>query len=249
MVSEQDYVALLRKAGVPEELHAEAVASLVKSRDLYWKDVIIYKATAFFVMLIAVPQMKWEDNEVPQWAIRWNNNISPHGDANNWPIHPDGYNKREAAPLDKNIRHNAANQPLCYYRKGNPHVRNLMSMFVWMGIRNPGAGRALQVGEDVGGLTRIHETGGVVFDTQRWGDENPGKKNLGIRVLRLGNHWHVMDHYEWKKFTIPLIKKTIRIGLDSSYGYKVGNAGADYDARDPAARICVCHTTLPFFIK
>lgn len=239
----------LDAAGFPQELRQAFKDEMKKSRHDFWRKAFYYKATAMFMAGKIAKEMKWEDDQVPERYMKWRNNISPHGDAFNWgwyddPVSGTRYLKREAAPLDKEVRVNNRDQPLCYWRKGNPHTRETESIKTWL-RRNPGSGACQDEGVKVPGATRVNSDGVTVWDYQVWGSEgidlenSPGRERVGVRVLSLGGHYQ-----------IKVVKKLFwRFGISGELGYKLGNVKADYDVFDPNAEASVTYTWLPCFLK
>ena len=239
----------LNKAGVPEEVRDAIKKNLRKSRLDYWLKTIPYKAVAPIMAFFIARKMKWEDNDVPDRFRKWGNNIGPHGDAFNWswyddPTTGERYLKRDLAPLDPEVRVNNRDQPLCYWRKGNPHVREKSSIRVWL-TRNPASRAAQDQGCKLAGATRLNEAGELEWDYRVWGTEGidlqngPGRKRVGIRVLELNGNYQV-----------DVVKKLFwRIGIDGSLGYKLGNVKADYDCKNPNAESSVVYLWRPCLLE
>ena len=237
-----NYIELLQQSEVPQTYWEEIVASMNKSHDLFYPDVLLTKLTAPFAVPFIIPFLRWEDEKLPDWCSRYDNNISINGDSANWTnvTREDGivYGKRIPQPLDKNITHNAGGDILNYYTKRG-HVRDWWARLVWLGYRNPGGGRAFQVGPNVSHLvSKVNDTT-LKFDIRRWGPAKPTRKEKSVVVYNIGEHWQIIAHYPWKG----------KIWIDANLGYKVGNLAADYGPGDPEAQLCVCHTKVPYIQK
>lgn len=244
-MNSKDYKKYLVNAGVPEALHEEAIASLLSSRKTFWSDVFFFKLTAPFVVPFIIPFLKWETEKLPKLFSGWDNNISLNGDRSSWHVTEAGYSKRLPAPLDKSIKLTDNGNLLNYYAGANRHVRHWISRLVWLGFRNPGANRALQKGPLVTNhYKRDTSNNSYSFDIEEWGYEEASRNNHGVKIRRLGNYWQITAFRSWKQF--KLFDKKYELCLDSNWGYKINNVKYDYDCRDPEARLCVCHTSVPF---
>lgn len=242
-ISKDDYIDLLNEANVPAEFHDQAVNSLLQSRYLYWSSVVWHKLTAPIAVAFIVPFMNWADDEVPSWALSYRNNRTPHGDALDWVTMPGGYATIGKAPLDEAVRTNSDGRPLCYWRNGNPHVRETMSRYVWMGLRNPGAGRAYDLGPSIYNAPSHQQAdGSLAYDITSYGsDTEPTKNNPGIKVLCLNGNWQILKVSKPSKFL-----GLFNTGSSCNYGFKVVNA-ADHYPNDPDARLSVSHIKVPYF--
>jgi hypothetical protein len=242
---EAKLIGWLREAGVPEELFQEALTSLRDSNRTYWKYVFWIKITAWLVCLPMVWFMKWEDEDVPKFFRWYGNNISPNGDRTNWAEDKEGYGRRLPQPLDKKELFTNYGEKFNYYA-WNFHVRFWLSRYIWMGTRNPGAGRALQVGPSVFHLRFKDEHGRFHWPVETWGKEGLGKKKdgeiiYGTQVHRIGHHWQITN---WRRLDHDSI-----IGMESNIGYKINNLGADFPPNEPTAALCVCNGHKPFVAK
>lgn len=240
----QQLLGYLAEAGVPPDLHGQALKSLETSRALYFRHVLWIKLTAWFMTLPIVLAMKWEDEDVPLWGRWYGNNISPNGDRTNWREDADGYGRRIPQPLAKDALYTDYGEKFNYYA-WNFHVRFWLSRWVWLGFRNPGAGRALQVGPNVFHLRRkIAGTNRWEWPVEQWGNPKVGSKDgksiiTGTLVHRIGEHWQVTNYRNTGAF----------FGKETNVGYKINNLAADFPANEPDAGLCVCNGHKPFRVK
>lgn len=168
-----NYAKYLIEAGVPSELHAEAIASLEKARVLS-KTVAPYKWTAPLVMALVVPWLKWSAEKLPALFSKWDNDISLNGDPWPWAQREDGSWYRPA-PLEDTPEA----REKCYWAKGH-HPRSRWARYVWLGWRNKASKLAHDLGEPA--------SGPIAF----WGDEKVGRAHPGVCVYRMGDHWQIM---------------------------------------------------------
>lgn len=238
-------VAWLIEAGVPQEHFMAAVASLKDSRRSYWKYVFWIKITAWLVTLPVTWLMKWEAEDVPKWARWYSNNISPNGDRTNWAEDAEGYGRRLPQPLDPKELFTNYGEKFNYYA-WNFHVRFWLSRWVWLGWRNPGAGRALQVGPSVYHLRVKDEHGRFHWPVERFGNPNIGRQKDGSMVYgslvhRIGHHWQITNYRRLDGDSF--------FGMESNIGYKINNLDADFPPNEETAALCVCNGFKPFVAK
>lgn len=160
-------------AGVPPELHAEAIASLEKARVLS-KSLAPYKWSAPLVMALVVPWLKWSAEKLPALFSKWDNDISMNGDPWPWARREDGSWYRPA-PLEDTPEARAK----CYWAKGH-HPRSRWARYVWLGWRN----RASKLAHDLGAPASAP----IAF----WGDEKVSRSRAGVCVYRMGDCWQIM---------------------------------------------------------
>lgn len=208
-----DYASLLTKAGVPQELHQEALDSLNKAKkNAKWLNtkkwyVRLFKANKISKML------SWDNNRLIEvapdklhWDIAPMKNITANGDNGPW-IGPVGSDVPVEAfytnpdPESEDYKHALE---ACYWSRGN-HPRSRKARKDWY-RRNAGEGLAYSLGETVDTeeqLTRwIHESDDEI-----------------IHVCKSGKSWILL--YERK-----LIGK---IWLESRMGFECDNVfSGDY---------------------
>ena len=148
-----DFKHYLNDAGVPEEMHAEALACFKRAKK---KSIPATIAGLFAPLvigfLILTRQLKWSDDKVPKWAWWYDNNVSINGDG--WGmLFPDGTCTQ---PVDMAVveRGEAIALPYfdprytgdAYYAKGH-HPRSAWARFIWLGFRNRASALAQSQGE------------------------------------------------------------------------------------------------------
>ncbi len=238
-------VGWLVEAGVPENHYIDAVASFKESHKAYWKYVFWIKITAWLVTLPITWLMKWEAEDVPKWARWYGNNISPNGDRTNWKEDAEGYGRRVPQPLDKKELLTSYGEKFNYYA-WNFHVRFWLSRWVWLGLRNPGAGRALQVGPSVFHLRSQDDNGRYYWPVEIWGLDKVGKQSdgtiiYGTKVHRIGPFWQITNYRR--------LKDDAFFGMESNIGFKINNLPADFPPNEETAALCVCNGKKPFVAK
>ena len=156
-----DHVKYLRRAGVPANLHEDALHSFAQSRKLSLK-VLFTKLTAPIVMAFLVFFLKWEDEKLPTFFWRYDNEVSMNGD-------------RGPVPLEDTPEARA----LCYYANGS-HPRSRWARYVWLGWRNRGSAHAFSLGP-VADMSKIRQ----------WGDPQTNNGHEGVRVFEMNGYWQV----------------------------------------------------------
>lgn len=168
-----NYEKYLAAAGVPQELHEEAMASLGKARVLS-KSLAPYKWSAPLVMALVVPWLKWSAEKLPALFSKWDNDISINGDPWPWAQRADGSWYRHA-PLEDTPEARAQ----CYWAEGH-HPRSRWARYVWLGWRN----KASKLAHDLGAPASA--------PIALWGDEKVGRAHPGVCVYRMGDCWQIM---------------------------------------------------------
>lgn len=163
----------LQRAGVPETLQPEALASLQRAEEIASR-VAPYKWTAPLVMAWVVPRLAWDAEALPARYAKWDNDISINGDPWPWAQRADGSWYRHA-PLEDTPEARAQ----CYWAEGH-HPRSRWARYVWLGWRNKASKLAKDLGAPIGAP--------IAF----WGDENVGRAHPGVCVYRMGDHWQIM---------------------------------------------------------
>lgn len=149
-----DYEKYLTKLGVPQERHAEAIASFKQARKDAAKLVPYKFLYAFLVVPFITRKLKWEDEVLPAKWWKYDNEISINGDNSDWQLQEDGTAIRLPCPLEDTPEVRKRN----YWKKGL-HPRDNRSRRAWL-LRNRCSRYAEQLGKPVNG---VYET---------WGDKN-----------------------------------------------------------------------------
>lgn len=163
----------LQRAGVPETLQPEALASLQRAEEIASR-VAPYKWTAPLLMAWVVPRLAWDAEALPARYAKWDNDISINGDPWPWAQRADGSWYRHA-PLEDTPEARAQ----CYWAEGH-HPRSRWARYVWLGWRNKASKLAKDLGAPIGAP--------IAF----WGDEKVGRAHSGVCVYRMGDHWQIM---------------------------------------------------------
>ena len=186
-------VKYLDQAGVPDDLHGEALASLARakkaSQSMFW-----FKWTAMFVMAYVVQKLKWADERLPAKWRNYDNDVSMNGDPWPWKELEDGTWIR-FAPLEDTpeVREQ------CYWAKGS-HPRSKWARYVWLGWRNRASITAFDLGIKAGAPITA------------FGNEKVSKSVEGVLALRMGNDWQIMS-----------VKKFGPFAIRRNVGYKINN--------------------------
>lgn len=242
-MTNEECEAYLHQAGVPVELHQEAMASFAQAKKKYWRDVLPFKLTAPFMAPFIAWKMKWEDDEFPEWAKPWANHLGPHGARTDWVTSDYGYLERGPAPLSEEVRLNSKGELLNYYA-GEGHVRSWFARTLWL-IKTAGAGRANQVGAQILGHYKYDaDKKEYSFNIKAWGTFVHSFDRYKIDVYRIGKQWQMVKKYNWETFSVFDTKYTI--GFLSNWGYNIQALVSEFDARDVGARLSVTYTTVPF---
>lgn len=192
-----DCIKYLTMAGVPHALHAEAMASLSKSSELF-KLVRPYKWKAPFVIAKAVQSLPWEAENLPEKLWRYDNEVSLNGDYHEWVVDPvTGIGARIPAPLQET----AAQKARCYYAKGHA-ARSRWARWIFIGIRNRGSLYAFKLGPEASNPIEF------------FGDLSTGKDHEGVVVWRMGPHWQI---YATSKFGPFCIRRNMGVKISNVY--------------------------------
>lgn len=179
-----NYKEFLTAAGVPPELHPEALASLKRAREQS-KKVVPYKRWAPLVMAWVVPRLPWEAENLPERYAKWDNDVSINGDP--WPWAQDSSGRwYRHCPLEDTPEVRAK----CYWAKGH-HPRSRWARYIWLGWRN----RATKMSESLG----VPATPDKI---QMWGDPQTSKSHEGVKVYRMGDVWQIMSVTKFGPFAI-----------------------------------------------
>lgn len=216
----------LAEAGVPEELHQEALDSLWRGFNGFER-VTPYKLSApivMFYLLFLTKQVKWEDDYLPKKYEKWDNNISMNGDQ--WGmIMPDGSHvswydfgmiaRGETTAISYT---DPTYKGTTYYAKKS-RPRSKWARYVWLGWRNRASKYAMDLGEEVDPHAPI----------ESWGDE-PVEGKHTLQFLRVGKVWQMREQY-------PVLWGLIDRGRN--YGYKLNNVSITH----PRASVTWAHPT------
>lgn len=170
-----NFIKFLQAAGVPQELHSEALESLARSKKQSRK-LSPYKWSAPLVMLFVVPFLGWEAERLPKLFSKWDNDVSLNGDPWPWAQDSSGTWYRHC-PLEDTPEVRAK----CYWAKGH-HPRSRWARYVWLGWRN----RASKLAESLG-------VDASADKIQMWGDPKTSKSHEGTKVYRMGDIWQIMS--------------------------------------------------------
>lgn len=184
----------LDKAGVPEHLHAECLASMADATQRS-KKLSRYKWLAPIVMAWVVPRLKWQDEHLPAKYARYDNDVSINGDP--WPWKEVDGEWIRFAPIEDTPEA----REKCYWAKGS-HPRSRWARYVWLGWRNKASAYAAELG--VPAENRIS-----VF-----GDRDVSRALPGVAVYRMSTHWQILV-VEKVRFLPFVIRK--------NYGFKINN--------------------------
>lgn len=205
----------LIEAGVPEELHQEALDSLWRGFE-GMKAVAPYKRNAWwkmFYLIFLTKKLRWEDDYLPEGWERYDNNISINGDQ--WGmIMPDGSHvswydfgmiaRGETTAISYT---DPTYKGTTYYAKKS-HPRSKWARYVWLGWRNRASKYAMDLGElvDPQGALEV------------WGDE-PEEGKSTLQFIRQGTVWQMRQQ-------APILWGLIDRGRN--FGFKINNASVTH---------------------
>lgn len=220
----------LKQAGVPEDLHDEALKSLAMGRNRAIPVAIVglFAPIVMFLALYVFRVVSPKDNALPKWLSWYDNNVSINGD---------GWGTRYADGSFANFYDEAAiatagavamsySDPNyggdAYYAKDS-HPRSQTARFIWLGIRN----RASKMAMDRGAVIDSNDKRDI------WGEPNPGRSKPGVFAMRQSGYWQVKG------------ASTVFFGLLSmnfNYGFKINNV----DSEPGSKAMCIWY---PFAFK
>lgn len=140
-----------------------------------------YDLSAPIVMLLVLPFVKREANQLPKLFSAWDNNVSLNGDGYGW------QDPETGEWFDIRVKPAPAGVPLvshsdpayggdCYYARGH-HPRSFWARYVWVGLRNRASMLSVKLGRDVtarpvvvSGDPTIHRHGPYGYFVLRHGD-------------------------------------------------------------------------------
>lgn len=166
------------------ELDGETKAALkacCESAKAADNEVRFYDLSAPIVMLLVLPFVKREANQLPKLFSAWDNNVSLNGDGYGW------QDPETGEWFDIRVKPAPAGVPLvshsdpayggdCYYARGH-HPRSFWARYVWVGLRNRASMLSVKLGRDVtarpvvvSGDPTIHRHGPYGYFVLRHGD-------------------------------------------------------------------------------
>ncbi|MEJ5128928.1 hypothetical protein WH367_23015 [Comamonas sp. MYb21] len=173
----------LTEAGVPAELHAQALASLQSARKpaliRFWLGL-----TAPIVWLFIAALLPRKAEQLPRWLRWYDNNISLNGDRTDWAL-IDGRHVRMPAPDEDIVREDGTH--LSYWPPHSP--RSFLPRWSFNGIRNRCAWLAKKWGRP---LESIAYSDGLPVLDGEWGNPEIGRQVMGIRVACAGGVWQLV---------------------------------------------------------
>lgn len=161
-----------------------------------------------------MPLVKWEDDKLPDWLWKWDNNISINGDA--WGMiladgtHTYKYDRKQVDEFGGTLKAIKYDDPAykgtAYYAK-RFHPRSRIARYVWLGWRNKASAYAMYLGEHVNHAEEVEKFG-----------ITPTKGFHTVQFLRSGDVWQlrVQQPILWGKFD-----------LGYNNGFKINNVTAD----------------------
>ena len=182
----------------------DAIKSCCRSAKDADNKVRFYDLSAPIVMLLVLPFVKREANQLPKLFSAWDNNVSLNGDGYGWqdPGTGEWFDIR-VKPAPVGVLLVSHSDPTyggdCYYARGH-HPRSFWARYVWVGLRNRASMLSVKLGRDVtarpvvvSGDLAIHRHG-----------------PYGHFVLRHGDTFHYKSIRAFGPFA-----------LTRSYGYKL----------------------------
>lgn len=189
-----NFIKYLQAAGVPDELHSEALESFAEA-DRRAALLSPYKWSAPFVMAWVVPKLPWDAEHLPANYARYDNDVSINGDP--WPWKEVNGEWIRFAPIEDTPEARAK----CYWANGS-HPRSKWARYVWLGWRNRATSYAAELGVPA-------ELGISV-----WGNHDVSNALPGVAVYRMGKHWQIL--VVEKVRGLPLVVR-------KNYGFKINN--------------------------
>lgn len=199
-----DYTKLLNVAGVPVELHAEAIASLnLAKKNIEGLNFKKMKTRLFKSGKIA-DMLNWEDErlvtkhpDLIDWDIAPMINVTAHGDNGPWEETPEGGRPQSNYWLNKDPESEEYKEAVKknYWKKGT-HPRSKESRKAWY-KRNAGEGHAWRMGMDVNPNDSLEIWRG-------------SEKNERVKAVRISGAWIIVA----SKKLIGSIHLNTRIGFE-----------------------------------
>lgn len=220
---------LLKKAGVPEHHHDEAVKNLRKG-SLYGIIPTIVGLFAPVVVGLALlfRLVKWEDNKMPKWLAWFDNNVSINGDG--WGMRTNSgawYDTvdKEMVKAGDAVAVSYADPYYSggsYYAKGH-HPRSRWARWIWLGWRNRASALAMKLGGRFD----------PVIWTTIYGKISTGRTDEALTVYTRDGLWQI------KETRVVFFNM---LSMNRNFGYKVNNT--DSEPNSPA--MCIF---IPFAFK
>lgn len=159
----------------------DALKSCCKSAKDADNKVRFYDLSAPIVMLLVLPFVKREANQLPKLFSAWDNNVSLNGDGYGWqdPETGEWFDIR-VKPAPTGVPLVSHSDPAyggdCYYALGH-HPRSFRARYAWVGLRNRASMLSVKLGRDVtarpvvvSGDPTIHRHGPYGYFVLRHGD-------------------------------------------------------------------------------
>ena len=208
------------------------VASIERAREADRK-ARIYDASAPVVAAIALLFARWEDDKLPRFFRKWDNEVNLNGDSFPW-INPKDDNGNwthvgvaQPIPTGDTMLYwdadagNNIEQPtkkLAYWVGGKHHPRSFWARYVWIGWRN----RASQVSLDYGIRARRADV------ITLFGSTAISTRKEGAFLMQHG------DDYHYKS-----VRKVGGFALIRSLGYKLGMVKQEVDGIGKCAAVFI----------
>ena len=130
-----------------------ALKSCCASAKVADNKVRFYDLSAPIVMLLVLPFVKREANQLPKLFSAWDNNVSLNGDGYGWQDPETGewfdIRVKPAPVVVPLVSHSdPAYGGDCYYARGH-HPRSFWARYVWVGLRNRASMLSVKLGRDV----------------------------------------------------------------------------------------------------
>lgn len=162
-------VMIWRLPDVPREHKVRACYSMLDAAAKGLK-VLLPDLLAPIVVAIALLQTKREDDHLPAWAWRWDNDVSINGDRPEyWRADYDG---------------------TTYY--ADAHPRSFKARWIWLGLRNRASALSLKLGHTY--------TEADKADREHWGDHATGRDHEGWTLNRAGKVYQLYVVKRLKRF-------------------------------------------------
>ena len=199
-----NYEKYLSAAGVPQELHQQALGYMAKcERDYKTARIGWHKATAWAVVgwLLLTGKVPFEAEALPERWKAYDNDVSINGDRGVWlwADNQEGtYAELQPCPMDDSAI------PLCYYAEGH-HPRSKWARWIWLGFRNMASRLAAETGPAITPEMRPR--------LQQWGDLATDRDHPGVLVSKLDGHWTI---YAAEKAPLGLVIRRnvgVKLGL------------------------------------
>lgn len=176
-----NYEKYLNAAGVPPELHAQALGYLAKcERDYRAARIAWHKATAwaFVGWLLLRGKVPFEAEALPERWKAYDNDVSINGDRGVWlwADNKEGtYAELQPCPLDDSA--------MQYSYWSTHHPRSKWHRWLWLGTRNMASRLASDAGPAITPEMRPR--------LRWWGDKDTDRGHPGVLVSELDGHWSI----------------------------------------------------------